>query len=317
MSDTTAPALELPISASTPVLSYSPVMLSIPGRAVDLEMRVSAPETGRDLPVILLSHGHGNSHHLSSLNGYGPLANFWAAHGFVVIQPTHLDSRALHLRDAPGGPLFWRSRAEDLKRILDQLERIEGTVPGLSGRLDRNRIAVAGHSLGGLTAGMLLGERLTDETGLEVNMIDARIKAGVVLAAPGNGADLSAAAATRYPILQTTNFTGMTTPALIVVGDRDLNPAFSAERDWRADAYFLSPGPKRLLTVFGGEHMLGGISGYDAAETSDENPTRVALVQHFTWAYLRSVLYPKDRAWDAACAWLKNSSNRLGRVESK
>ena len=57
------------------------------------------PESGSDLPVILLSHGHGMANFLSSLNGYGPLANFWATHGFVVIQPTHLDSTALGLRE--------------------------------------------------------------------------------------------------------------------------------------------------------------------------------------------------------------------------
>ena len=60
-------------------------------------MRVSAPVTGSELPVILLSHGHGHSNNLSSLNGYAPLASFWAAHGFVVIQPTHLDSATLSL----------------------------------------------------------------------------------------------------------------------------------------------------------------------------------------------------------------------------
>jgi len=31
--------------------------------------------TGSELPVILLSHGHGNSNNLSSLNGYAPLAS--------------------------------------------------------------------------------------------------------------------------------------------------------------------------------------------------------------------------------------------------
>jgi predicted dienelactone hydrolase len=82
-------------SPPVPVLSVSPVVLSIPGRAVDLEVRVSAPVTGSELPVILLSHGLGFSNSLSSLNGYAPLANFWAAHGFVVIQPTHLDSKTL------------------------------------------------------------------------------------------------------------------------------------------------------------------------------------------------------------------------------
>lgn len=77
----------IPVSAPTPVISVSPVVLSVPGRAMDLQMRVSAPVTGGELPIILLSHGHGNSNNLSSLNGYSPLANFWAAHGFVVVQP--------------------------------------------------------------------------------------------------------------------------------------------------------------------------------------------------------------------------------------
>ncbi|AQW46715.1 hypothetical protein SHXM_00178 [Streptomyces hygroscopicus] len=73
---------------------------------MDLQVRVSAPETGTGLPVILLSHGQGPSNNLSSLNGYAPLVNFWAAHGFVVIQPTHLPSRTLsHLvADAPERP---------------------------------------------------------------------------------------------------------------------------------------------------------------------------------------------------------------------
>jgi len=44
------------------------------------------------------------------------------------------------------------------------------------------------------------------------------------------------------------------------------------------------------------------ISGYDAAETTDENPERAAAVQRLTWAYLRSALYPEDGAWSAACA---------------
>src|ERR1700679_3805973 len=108
-------AAKLPSSAPPPVISISPLGLSVPGRIVDLQLRVSAPTTGHDLPIILLSHGHGRSNNLSSLNGYGPLANFWAAHGFVVIHPTHLSSKSLSLDPkTPGAPLFWRSRAEDM-----------------------------------------------------------------------------------------------------------------------------------------------------------------------------------------------------------
>jgi len=37
--------------------------------------------------------------------------------------------------------------------------------------------------------------------------------------------------------------------------------------DWHADPYRLSAGPKCLLTLFGGGHLPGGVSGYDAGET--------------------------------------------------
>lgn len=96
-----------------------------------------------------------------------------------------------------------------------------------------------------------------------------------------------------------------------------MNPRFAERADWRADAYFLSLGPKCLLTLFGAEHILGGVSGYDAAETTDENPERVAVVQRLTWAYLRTALYPEDPAWPAACAALTDAPNPLGRVECR
>jgi predicted dienelactone hydrolase len=289
---------------------------------VDLQVRVSAPVTGSELPVILLSHGHGNSNNLSSLNGYGPLANFWAAHGFVVIQPTHLDSTTLGLResDDPEAPLYWRSRTEDMTRILDQLDVIEAAVPQLTGRLDRDKVAVAGHSMGGHTASMLLGARLTDpRDGTEVNLAEPRIKAGVLLAAPGRGGDaLSEFAAEHYSFFSTIDFSKMTTPALVVAGDKDASTHLTvAGPEWHADPYYLSPAPKSLLTVFGAEHGLGGVAGYDAAETTDENPERVAAVARLTWAYLRTELYPGDSAWQAARDALTAGPNPPGQVESK
>ncbi len=264
----------IPVSVPTPVVSVAPVVLPAPGRAVDLQMRVSAPTTGRDLPVILLSHGHGRSNHLSSLNGYGPLAHFWAAHGFVVIQPTHLSSKSLSLDPGtPGAPLFWRSRVEDMKRILDGLDAIEAAVPEIKGRVDRSRVAVAGHSMGGHTAGMLLGAQLTDEDGTKVNLIEPRIKAGVLLTPPGNGGADLGGFAVEIPFFRQPSFAEMTTPTLVVVGDQDVSPHLTMRgADWHADPYRLSTGPKCLLTLFGAGHGLGGISGYDVAETTDEKP---------------------------------------------
>ncbi|MFD3520142.1 alpha/beta hydrolase family protein [Streptomyces sp. NPDC058653] len=319
MSETTYTPDALP--SPVPVLSVAPVVLPAPGRPVDLEIRVSAPVTGTDLPVILLSHGHGYSNNLSSLNGYAPLAHHWAAHGFVVIQPTHLSSATLNLpAGTPGAPLFWRSRAEDMTFVLDRLDAIEVAVPQLRGRLDRSRVAVAGHSLGGHTASLLLGARLTDpDDGTEVDLAEPRIKAGVLLASTGRGGDaLTEPVAENFPFLLTTDFSKMTPPTLVVAGDNDASAHLTVVGpDWHTDPYVLSPGPKSLLTVFGAEHGLGGVSGYDVAETTDESPERLSAVLRLTWAYLRSALYAGDSAWDSARAELAAGPNPLGRVESK
>jgi predicted dienelactone hydrolase len=108
-------------------------------------------------------------------------------------------------------------------------------------------------TLGGHTASLLLGARLTDpQDGTEVNLIEPRIKAGVLLAAPGRGGDaLSEFAAEHYSFFSTTDFAEMTTPALVVAGDNDPSPHLTVRGpEWHADPYFLAPGSKSLLTPF-------------------------------------------------------------------
>jgi predicted dienelactone hydrolase len=307
-----SPSVALP-AASAPVLSVSPIVLPVPGRPVPLEVRVTAPLAGRALPVLLLSHGHGPSGYVSSLYGYAPLANFYAAYGFVVVQPTHLDSRTLPLResDHPAAPLFWRSRAEDMSRILDQLEAIERAVPTLAGRVDRTRVVVVGHSMGGHTASVLLGAAQPGEP----SVAEPRISAGVLLAAPGRGTALSAYAAEHYPFFAAIDFTTLQTPTLVVAGDADASPHLTtAGAAWHADPYHLAPGAKALVWLAGGGHGLGGVSAYDAAETTDESPARVAAVQRLSAAFLRSQLDPGDAAWADARASLDPA---IGRVEAK
>ncbi|MFE9290633.1 alpha/beta hydrolase family protein [Streptomyces olivaceus] len=313
------------VREATPVLSYAPVTLRVPGRPADLTLRVTAPETGTDLPLILLSHGHGGSLSLSSEDGYAPVAQRWAAAGFVVVQPTHLSSRRLgHLWETTAGaPLFWRSRAEDMIHVLDHLDEIEKAVPLLAGRLDREAVAVAGHSLGGSTAELLLGAGVTDpDSGERVSLLEPRIKQGLLLAAPGRGGDtLNGPMADQVPVFRTVDFTTMTGPALVVAGDQDDSRHFTDMGPaWHYDPYHLAPGAKTLLTVFGAGHLLGGIQGYDAAESaqlSDENPGHVAAIARLSAAYLHSRFGRGDDAWKQAQQELTTGPEAVGRVESK
>ncbi|MEP7330478.1 MAG: chlorophyllase [Terracoccus sp.] len=321
MSQPFTDAAGLPVGAAQPVVTFSPVSLTVAGRPATLTIKVSAPVAGERLPVILFSHGHGASNFLSSLHGYGPLVDFWAAHGFVVLQPTHLDFPGLGLRDtdAEGAPLFWRSRVEDMSIVLDHLDEIEATVPGLTGRVDWTRIAAVGHSLGGHTVAALCGMTVPDpHDTTAVDLRDNRVIAGVIMAGPGAGDGLTGPAADRFTDLTSTDFSGMTGQALVVVGDHDHNPFFTDQEGWRTDPYYRSPGTnKTLLTMLGAEHMLGGVSGYDADETTDENPERVATLCALVWAYLTTALHPDDPSWSRASEALARQANPMAHIETR
>lgn len=299
------------------VVSVGPVVLPAPDRGEDLQVRVSAPVAGRDdgqlLPVIVFSHGFG-----WSMDAYAPLVHHWAARGFVVAQPTHLDSRTLALPpDDPRTPLVWRHRVADLTRVLDGLDVLGAAVPGLRGRLDLGRIAVAGHSWGGQTASALLGARVLDAEGLPgEDMSDPRVRAGVLLSTPGTGgADLTPFAAQHFPFMNP-GFADMTTPTLVVAGDLDRSPLSVRGPDWFTDPHTASPGPGSLLVVVGAEHSLGGIAGHDVAETTDADPARVALVQQVTTAYLLDVLGVDGAAWAGLRTGLAEGSRPGGRLLS-
>ena len=109
----------------------------------------------------------------------------------------------------------------------------------------------------------------------------------------------------------------MATPALVVYGDEDVSPHLTIRGvDWHRDVYSNAPGPKDLLVLKGAKHGLGGVSGWDAAETMDGSPERLGVVQRMTWAYLWSQLYRNDEAWAEACKAFEGLEGQ-GKVESK
>ncbi|ANW22354.1 alpha/beta hydrolase family protein [Streptomyces clavuligerus] len=275
-------------------VSVKPIPVPAPGRGIDLRVRVTAPRSGRDLPVIVFSHGNA-----WSLDGYEPLVDRWAAAGFVVVQPTHLDSRRNAIGwDDPRFATIWRVRTADLHAILDNLGDILAQAD-LGTRADRERIAVVGHSWGAQTAGAVLGARVLDADGVPgEDLSHSAVSAGALIAAAGTSDSLTPFAAGKLPFMKP-DFSTMTTPALVIAGGKDQSRLSTRGPEWFTDAYCLSPAPKSLLTIAGAEHTMGGIAGERVAETTDENPARVALVADAISAYLRATLGLDDTEWTA------------------
>ncbi|SHK45827.1 alpha/beta hydrolase family protein [Epilithonimonas mollis] len=306
--------------STNPVITYSPLVMSVSDRAVDMHLKVSAPVNGTKLPIVILSHGHGASTYLSSLRGLAPLTEFFSSKGFIVIQPTHLDSKLLGLdTTGPEGSLFLKSRAKDVHFILDNIDQILATIPGLENRADKSQVSAIGHSLGALTTGMLAGAEVTDNlTGETISLTEPRLKAIVMIGAPGSPEGLNGDfATTNYPILKGINYKTMSLPTLVINGDKDINLNFSNVENWRADAYYDSSAPSSLLTVFGAEHIYGGVSGWDVAETSDESPELVAFVCESILAYICSAMDPNDDSWKQLQKDFENNPNTKARIDIK
>ncbi|MYS23781.1 chlorophyllase [Streptomyces sp. SID4948] len=277
------------------ITAVKPVTVPTSGRGTELQVKVTAPVSGEDLPVIVFSHGNG-----WSLDGYEPLVDRWAAAGFAVVQPTHLDSRRNGIGfDDPRFGTIWRVRITDLHAVLDNLDGILARAGGLDARIGPGRIAAVGHSWGAQSVGALLGARVVDADGVPgEDFSHPAVTAGALIAATGTGETLTPFAAAHLPFMKP-DYSTMTTPALVVAGGKDQSALSTRGPDWFTDAYRLSPAPKSLLTVTEGEHTLGGVAGEKVAETTDEDPARVALVADAISAYLLDAFGLDGAAWAA------------------
>ncbi|MCU0758487.1 MAG: alpha/beta fold hydrolase [Steroidobacteraceae bacterium] len=254
--------------APTPIVTVNPVVLEGAAGGKQLLLRVTAPRDGKRLPVVLFSHGA-----QYSKDDYLPLAEFWAANGYVVIQPTHIESLSLGLaRDDARIKQAWRTRVLDMRLALDRLDEIERQAPMLRGRIDRRRVLAAGHSFGGHTTAALIGAAMPDEG---VDLSDPRVLAGLMLAPPG-----------AAPGFRNVAWKADARPALSIVGMEDVIPGFND--DWRAhaDYYDRSRAGQCMAALAGVKHYLGGTLGTNRTEEKTPNVDAMAQVRRLSLAFL-------------------------------
>jgi len=247
-------------SASTTAVQITEINLPRAAGQPELPVRIAAPKQGRRLPVIVFSHGA-----YSSKDDYAPILDDWAAHGYVVLAVTHRDSTRLGAVRGKSDPRFMAWRIEDMRLLIDQLDTALTALPGLTSRADPRRLAIAGHSFGGLIAQTLGGATLRDPaSGAAVSHQHPAVRAVIIFSGAGP----------MPPVLQREDFLSLTLPTLVTVGTKDLDQAPGMTGyEWRRLPYdLIAPGNKHLLVLDGADHYLGGIVGRDDLPRSSDAP---------------------------------------------
>lgn len=227
----------------------SPVALDRPDRLVPLSVRVTWPAGDGPFPLVVFSQGA-----LCPKNMYAAVTDHWTSHGYVTIAPLHLDSESngFGFRDLAGKDLLGE-RVADMTYILDALNHIESVTPGLSGKIDRDRIAASGHSFGGQIALAMTGLEIIDATTKEPAAVaDDRYDVAVVLSGVGPMPNIVEGAFSRY---QGPVYSSGGTKDLGATGVGPVHPW-----PWRMAAYFETPpGDTYGVVLDEGDHYYGGL----------------------------------------------------------
>ena len=273
-----------------------PVRLYLPAQA----------SAARPVPLVVFSHGIGGSR-----RGYSYLGNHFARNGLASLHVQHVGSdRALW----GGNPLAMAARlqaaardAEALDRVADlrfALDRVLSWSASnrLPGRIDGERIVVAGHSYGANTALLASGARVQRE-GREFALRDERLRAAILISAPpfyGEGALEPILRPLRMPSLHIT-----------ATGDDIQVPGYFSAYTDRIAVFDAIGSTRKALAVFaGGSHSIFT----DRALTGgvELNPRVKAATQELTLAFVRSEL---DQRHDDLRDWPLRHRDILARFE--
>lgn len=242
------------------ITSDGAATLSVPGEEREIQLRVIYPDEGGPYPVIVFSHGT-----FSSGDKYDLVVEFWAERGYVIILPNHLDANyGITPRKTEDMINVIQTRISDMSLVLDGLDSIESQVPGLAGKLSREQIIAAGHSVGTQVVLVNTGLRVRNPTNDAVTESDeSRYTAAVMLSDPG-----------KMAMMPDDMWTGGAKPTFLATGSED----YGLMGDGRTVAEYQNEiltmpaeptGNKYLLLVDRMDHYFGGLIHRDVNKEPD------------------------------------------------
>ena len=258
-----------------------------------LRLRVlqPSPHSGGDgpFPLVLFSHGFA-----SDVDQYDALLTHWASHGYISIAPYHRDGggslRAIFNSIAIGKAGLIAGRVADIALLLENLAALDEVMPGLAQRIDRGRIAVAGHSFGAFTAQQFAGARAIDpEDGSQIAAGEHSVRAVIAISPPGE----------MFGLINQQSWRSMHKPMLATTGTWDVDGRFVTQ--WRQHALSFEtapPGDKHLLVVEGADHYLGNLICRTDRETPAQHDA-LRMIQAASTAFLNAHLRVHAEPWES------------------
>ncbi len=184
-------------------------------------------------------------------------------------------------------------RAEDAIFVLDELARRNDNDAVLKGRLDLNKIGMAGHSFGALTTMAMAGQNFAIGN-VSKSVADPRVKAAIYLSPPVN---LHGREATDV-------YGKIKIPGMLMTGTEDNSPIGETKAEDRPlPFYAIRAGEQYLVNFEGGTHsMFGGRSKTVSAEAKQGHEMISRLCIAFFDAYLCGDTQAKN--------WLKQDAGK-------
>jgi predicted dienelactone hydrolase len=244
-----------------------------------------APEV--QVPLVVFSHGIG-----SSRTGYSYLGKYFASHGIASLHLQHVGSdRQVWF----GNPFMVISRLWDAASEQEAVQRVRDLSFALDelldrsefgARVDRQRIAAAGHSYGANTVMLAAGATL-QRNGASVQFREPRIRAALLLSAPP-----------FYGEPELRKILGaITLPSLHITATEDTIrvPGYYSPPADRLAVFDAAGSKVKALAVFeGGSHNI--FTDRPATGGLTLNPRVKSATQELALAFLRSVFDSSDEA---------------------